>query len=376
MTEPNSYKLGIKNFQSIREADLEIEGLTVLFGVRSDIGKSSVVRALRCLITGRFITGAVTTGADACQIKLDWDDHSIVWRKGERVNDYMIDGKLYHKVGATSPEDVAQLGLRKVIYGGDTPILLQVRGQFQKGWPLACSPPELGKILSRMIQTERVFVAAKSVLSDIRELGQERVSLARQLEETKTRQKLFEPLAVLKDMVKKCNWENLNCRKLQLEQARKLVDDLNKIEKDIAIATTAKKKAEDKIVDLKDLDKLATIYELTLQLTGINKKLAMPRPVFVAAPVAIGRAIELGKEFALCENDRVSAEDRIYALQDELAEVQKELTRIGKICDKCEGRGILFNEQEKEKAEGSQGKLKEAKRKKKAPIKPKKQTKA
>lgn len=102
--------LRIRNFQRI--ADLEIDfdpHVTTIVGP-SGIGKSSVLRCLRWLATGKPSGQAfVRKGASKAVAKLVVDGKAITRARGKDANWCKLDGETYKAMGKEVPEPIAQL---------------------------------------------------------------------------------------------------------------------------------------------------------------------------------------------------------------------------------------------------------------------------
>lgn len=125
-------KIRIQNFQSLGQAELEAEGLTVLVG-KSNLGKSATVRAVEGALfnrTGEFVREGEKIATVAVEAlpgvhgTLD-----VVWEKGGSVNRYTVNGSRYDKVGQAAPAPVEEAGYRDVRVGSEL-LRPQVSGQF------------------------------------------------------------------------------------------------------------------------------------------------------------------------------------------------------------------------------------------------------
>jgi DNA repair exonuclease SbcCD ATPase subunit len=117
----------IRNFQSIEEATLKIEGLTVITGPNNS-GKTAVMRAIRGVFTNPPAGPLVRQGADYLSVTLTLDDgNEVVWekgwekpgQKGGAVNRYYLNKKLLESVGRGCPPEVEALGIRSIDAGND-----------------------------------------------------------------------------------------------------------------------------------------------------------------------------------------------------------------------------------------------------------------
>jgi len=103
-------RLQLRNFQ--RHEDFRVvfdERVTTIVG-RSDVGKSSILRALRWLMLGRPSGSAfVRHGRDEAMVSLWLDGHKLSRRKGRRTNKLALDGVGLEAFGMEMPETVALL---------------------------------------------------------------------------------------------------------------------------------------------------------------------------------------------------------------------------------------------------------------------------
>lgn len=72
-------KLRVQNYQSVKDVNLTIEGLTVLKG-QSNAGKSSILKALYAATHNRFRRGAVSWGEDSCVVLVQYTGEKNILR--------------------------------------------------------------------------------------------------------------------------------------------------------------------------------------------------------------------------------------------------------------------------------------------------------
>lgn len=177
----------IKNFQAIDELKLEIEGFTALVG-RTNIGKSSIVRALKTALSGGSGSGFVRhdartcsrilSGAKSCKcfssVKVMFGEgQGFLWEKGGKgINRYTVwkDGNqaVYDRVGQSMdvPEVLgAQFAPVKL---GPEDSLLQVTDQFDAPFLLNLSGGVVADILSDIGQLDDINQAMAAVSKDRR----------------------------------------------------------------------------------------------------------------------------------------------------------------------------------------------------------------
>lgn len=117
MEKLSPIQVRIENFQSIKELDFEIRGLTVITG-KSNIGKSSIVRAISSALRNHPVVGLVRKGEKTSVVKLESDRFKLLWEKGEKTSGrYELDGQKYEKIGQNQLPEISELGFKSVKIG-------------------------------------------------------------------------------------------------------------------------------------------------------------------------------------------------------------------------------------------------------------------
>ena len=110
----------VENFQSVREARLELRGFCVLVG-ESDVGKSAVVRALASLAQNLPAAAAVTRGEKQAVVRVTLrDGRSVEWVRRASGASYRVavpgsPPLVLDKLGRDVPEPVAALRLFRLV---------------------------------------------------------------------------------------------------------------------------------------------------------------------------------------------------------------------------------------------------------------------
>jgi chromosome segregation ATPase len=112
-------RVHVKNFQSIADAKIEIDGFTVVTGT-NNTGKSALLRAMHGVFTNPPPASIVRYGADHCEVKIEFaDGTTILWRKGPKINAYWLNGKqLGVSAGRGVPDEVLKVGYAPITVGG------------------------------------------------------------------------------------------------------------------------------------------------------------------------------------------------------------------------------------------------------------------
>ena len=77
-------KVRVENFQSIKDATIEIDGFTVVTG-KNNSGKSALQRAIKSAFTNALGHSFVRYGEDSCKVSVEFEDGSFSWEKGEKI---------------------------------------------------------------------------------------------------------------------------------------------------------------------------------------------------------------------------------------------------------------------------------------------------
>jgi len=173
-------QIEVTGFQSIEQTQVCIDGFTALVG-RSNIGKSAVVRALKCALTNSLGTSFVRhgefcartlRGAKTCKcfssVHIQMDGFDLLWEKGDSVNRYLFNGKEYDKPGQGIPDFLVDSGFSPVKVGDDSGCI-QVADQFFPIFLLNQSGPAIAEAISDVARLDRINKAAKMVEKDRRE---------------------------------------------------------------------------------------------------------------------------------------------------------------------------------------------------------------
>lgn len=171
----------VRNFQSIEQVSIRIEGFTALVG-KSNIGKSALVRAIKYALTNELGTDFVRherstcarmqKGAKTCKcfasVHLRQDGFDLLWEKGDSKNCYTFNGTRYDKPGQGMPDFLANAGLAPVKIGGE-PLTLQVADQFYPIFLLDQTGPAAAESIADVARLDKISLAMKNVDKDRRE---------------------------------------------------------------------------------------------------------------------------------------------------------------------------------------------------------------
>ena len=109
-----SLNISIKNFQSIKEANLNLSSFTVITG-SSNLGKSAVRRAFATVLYNDWDASYIRDGYESAEIELERNENLIKVKKEykkkiSKENSFCVNGKIYEKMGDGLPDEYKELG--------------------------------------------------------------------------------------------------------------------------------------------------------------------------------------------------------------------------------------------------------------------------
>ena len=162
----------LKNFQAHRDLDVDfVPNVNVIVGP-TNVGKSSVFRAVRWLVDHKPISGLQTFDTDDTRVGIKSDSGIVTRFKNAKGYGYRIGGEDFVACGSNQPSEVQQvLGLAEI----------NLQGQHDPPFLLTLTPGQMAKELNRIVDlsvidktmtvTTSAVVAAKSQASAMDELA-------------------------------------------------------------------------------------------------------------------------------------------------------------------------------------------------------------
>ena len=179
--------LSIRDFQSIKEADLDLGPLTVIVGA-GNAGKTAAVRALKALTLNRTGTDFIRHGQKRSVVIVETDDdHTIAWVKEQATASYLVDGLELTKLAKQVPEEVqAALGIRRLEVEALTYAFPQVHAQFDAPFLLAESPSKAARVIAKLTRLDVIVQAQTKAARDLKRANSEAKNYHESLERAKT----------------------------------------------------------------------------------------------------------------------------------------------------------------------------------------------
>lgn len=110
----------IKNFQSIEDIDIEVNGFTCITGPTNS-GKSAILRAVSSAILNDPVVGMVRKGSNFCSVEMSSEaGWGFEWQKGESgkgISRCIIGTKTLDKIGQKQLQEVVDMGFGSIKLG-------------------------------------------------------------------------------------------------------------------------------------------------------------------------------------------------------------------------------------------------------------------
>lgn len=236
-------RIKIKDFQSIKQADLEVRGFTVITGPNNS-GKTAVIRAVRGALSNAGGASFVRHGAKHTSVTLEFPEGgTVTWQKGNRgINRYSIDGKPFDNVGRAVPDEVGDKGIFPIQVGDKKlwpQIASQIVGQVflldEMGWVIAEAISDVTRVSALNKALKRSESDRRSAESELKIRKQDEQKLLEELRQFDGFEAVEEITRVLEKQVKYGNkivtaLERLEWLRGQMVQARRRVDRYEGIE--------------------------------------------------------------------------------------------------------------------------------------------------
>lgn len=170
--------LTLKDFQSWKDAEIKVEGLTVVVGP-SNRGKSAFIRALRGVLRNEISERRIRKGTKATEVTATFDGNVIKARrtggsKGEVT--YQVGDQDYAKLGGKVPPPVEAMNFGKVTIGNHSldPVFA---GQFDGQFLLSSDPSEVTAALNAFAATDKLDAGRKVITTRTNEISAEAKAL-------------------------------------------------------------------------------------------------------------------------------------------------------------------------------------------------------
>lgn len=266
----------IKNFQSIEDSTLVIDGLTAITGANNS-GKTAAMRAIRGVFTNPPASALVRHGCAYLSVSLSFDDgNTVTWekgwekpnQKGKTVNRYILNGKVLSSVGSGVPPEVEGIGVKEIQAASDR-VWPQIADQFDGALFLVNRPGSaIAEALSDVDRVGKLTSALKLAEKDKRSFSSELKIRRGDVESKEGELKKYEGLDHVGTLV-----SDLGELHDSLDSVRK---ELEKLETFVSSLTNSKNKVKDfagfESVSLPESSKLERLKKGSEKVSGLLKK--------------------------------------------------------------------------------------------------------
>jgi chromosome segregation ATPase len=145
----------------------------------NDVGKSSLLRALRWVLEDLKGSDFIRDGQERAQVELQIDDTVIVRSKGPKENRYIINGTVFDSIGYGSPEEVTrQLNLLPLKIDADTVVNLTLSEQLDAHFLIFDKGTIKARFLGSLTGVNRIDAALRSTNKQLEETKRSTKDLA------------------------------------------------------------------------------------------------------------------------------------------------------------------------------------------------------
>lgn len=331
-------KVKVENFQSIKDAEIEVDGFTVITGANNS-GKTALIRALRGAFQNTAGNTFVRHGEDNCRVEVDLGDASFAWEKGKKKPTYEIGSKTLHP-GKERCQEVLDLGVRSISAGGRE-IWPQIANQFSGQVFLVDQP---GSVLAEAVaDVERVGKlnrALKSAEKDRRSATSELKVRKKDLKQFEEDFELFNGVDDVEDMVAACealsakidkieSWKTgLSQLRDRYNSASEVVNSLSGIREDFADfdSTDTVGDLSDLLKEIKELKTLRSKWETSRNdLTQAKEAVDSLEDLDLPAMAGLEKLAKAISTFSVLRSKLVEGKDQVATLTSDIKDGVKEL---------------------------------------------------
>jgi exonuclease SbcC len=204
----------LEDFQAFEKGEFVLSpNLNILVGV-SNVGKSSVARALSLVLFNKWDKSWVKYGSKYCRVTIETDTGiSVIREKGPQVNKYILKlpgqaDQLFESFGISVPEAVQQaLRIHEVQIDATDSLNLQLAGQMDSLFLLSQTGSYRAKVLGKLSGVNYIDFAIRELNKDKRQTTAEKGSKELEVVELQAQESKLAPIesysAIIQDIESK-----------------------------------------------------------------------------------------------------------------------------------------------------------------------------
>lgn len=359
-------KIILENFQAFERGEFVLSpNLNILVGI-SNVGKSSVARALSLILFNQWDKSWCKFGAKYCRVTIETDTRIIVIReKGEKINRYILRlpdqaEQLFEAFGTGVPEQVQQaLRIQEVQVDTTDTLNLNLAGQMDALFLLSQTGSYRAKVLGKLSGATYLDHAIRELNRDKRQLTAEKNLKDLEIVELQTQ---VDKLAAIEKY--STTLIDLEAKLASLALAEERVGRIRSLFERVKVLKAAWLKETKKQellgpIDLTSIDKLATRVDNIKALSSLSSRIVNNRftlkkqsklqqllkPVDISAiPVLVERVSSLKKTKDLAvrvsknQHELVSKADELQQIEQQYKEAAKQygdMLQAAGVCPIC-----------------------------------------
>ena len=178
MTDKSTFSIQVKNFQSLSEADIQLQdGLTIVTGATNN-GKSAIVRAVESAVFNDGTDDYIKAGTNGLSVLLQNTDHKVLYArkakgKTDKTTYQFDDGDTQQKVGRNQlPEMESLFNIREVRLQNNQRARLNFWYQNDKPFLMDKTAGQLYEFLS-VSSSEKYLAVLKEMTADMKQAESE-----------------------------------------------------------------------------------------------------------------------------------------------------------------------------------------------------------
>src|SRR5665213_145008 len=341
-------KITLENFQAFEKGEFNLSpNLNILVGV-SNVGKSSVARALSLVLSNQWDKSWVRFGAKYCRITITTDTGTeVVREKGDKANRYIlrlpnVPEQLFEAFGTGVPEQIQQaLHIHEVQVDTTDKLNLNLAGQMDSLFLLSQTGSYRAKVLGKLSGATYLDHAIRELNKDKRQVTAEKnlkdleiVELQAQLDKLTPIETYSTVISALEDRL-----ASLVCSQERVDRIRSLFERVNALK---GVWLREHKKAEllgpvdlasidqltHKVDNIKALSSLSSkIVNLRLAYEKQNKLQELLKPVDVSAIPTLSERVLILKNIkdlaTRVSKNKQNLENKVDELQQNILQHQE-----------------------------------------------------
>ena len=214
--------VNIKNYQTIKDLSLKIEGFTVIVG-KSNTGKTAILRALEGSMFNDPVKGKVRTGEPLTEVDVQYRDLNWVWTKGATQNAYKVttpEGtQEYSSVGRNVPDKIKSAGFREWWVDKEK-TRLQVVPWHQPIFLLNKTGKVITELMTAVTRLDVVNLAIRNCASEMRKNKQTLKLREKDLQRAEKRVRVFDTISNIPEIAIQEGWEVYQRLKKDIQEVR------------------------------------------------------------------------------------------------------------------------------------------------------------